>query len=285
MAIVVKVRLGHADEREGFMAIWKRYQYQNLDGLKVGRMNQGVNTQFIVYRIGDTLIDSGPSNQWKYVKSFVQASPVSQLLLTHHHEDHSGNAARIAELCGLTPKAPELGRPKLASGYKTPVLQRIVWGAMLPVETQALSDVEYLSDGTKVECIHTPGHAKDLTCFLMPEKGYFFSGDLYIAPKLKLLRADENLKQLVSSIETVLEKDFDTIFCPHAGVIENGKEALGRKRDAILALAEQARALHEKGMDVSDVVKALLGPEDITAKLTRGNFSRRNLIEQCLTLD
>jgi len=267
------------------MAIWKRYRHQDVEGLKVGRMNQGVNTQFIVYRIGDTLIDSGPSNQWKYVKPFVEAAPVSQLLLTHHHEDHGGNAAHIAAICGIKPKAPELGREKLAKGYKTPVLQRLVWGSLVPVETEALADVEALSDGTKIECIPTPGHAKDLTCFYLPEKGYMFSGDLFIAPKLKLLRADENLGQLVASIEHVLTKDFDVLFCPHAGVIENGRALLGKKKDSILELAENAKALKLKGVPTPEVVKQLLGPEDLTAKLTRGNFSRRNLIEQCFTLD
>jgi glyoxylase-like metal-dependent hydrolase (beta-lactamase superfamily II) len=183
------------------------------------------------------------------------------------------------------PKAPRLAQEKLKLGYKTPLLQRFVWGSLVPVETVPLSDIEYLADGSKIIPVHTPGHAKDLTCFYLPEQKYFFSGDLYIAPKLKLLRSDENLEQLLQSINKVLELDFDTIFCPHGGVIKEGKAALRLKKKNILKLAENVQALSKKGETIEGIVLALLGKEDMTARLTRGNFCKANLVNHCLTLD
>ncbi|MAA70489.1 MAG: MBL fold metallo-hydrolase [Bermanella sp.] len=266
------------------MPIRKTYEFERVSGVKVGRLNQGINTQFIVYRIGETIIDTGPSNQWRYVKQFLSSHPVEQLLLTHHHEDHSGNAHHISVTHGVLPKAPKLAQEKLATGYKTPILQRVVWGSLVPVKTQALSEQEFLADGSQIIPVHTPGHARDLTCFFLPEQGYFFSGDLFIARKLKLLRSDENLEQLVDSIKKVLKLDFKTLFCPHGGVIENGKSALADKLDNILALCEQAQMLHKKGMTLDDVCHQLLGPEDMVAKLTGGNFCKANLIRQGLEL-
>jgi len=267
------------------MSVRKHYQYEGVVGMKVGRINRGLNTNFIVYRMGETIIDSGPSNQWKYVKRFLDGSKVSQLLLTHHHEDHSGNAHYISKEYNIVPKAPQLARAKLKAGYKTPFMQRVVWGSLIPVETAALSECEYLTDGTKIIPVHTPGHAKDLTCFYLPEKKYFFSGDLFIAPKLKLLRSDENLEQLLQSINKVLELDFEVLFCPHGGIIENGKEALKSKKENILTLASNAQALNEKGLSLSDIVIQLLGEEDMVAKLTKGNFCKANLISHCLKLN
>lgn len=266
------------------MPIRQTYAFDRVTGAKVGRLNQGINTQFIVYRIGETVIDTGPSNQWRHVRSFLSLSPVEQLLLTHHHEDHSGNANRIAQVYNIVPKAPELAQDKLASGYKTPLLQKIVWGSAQPVITHTLSDVERLSDGTKIVPVHTPGHAKDLTCFHLPELGYFFSGDLFIARKLKMLRKDENLQQLMNSIYKVLQLDFDTLFCPHGGIVEDGKVALREKYNNILQTCERAQALSKKGYDLETITKNILGPEDFTAKLTGGNFCKSNLIEQGLTL-
>jgi glyoxylase-like metal-dependent hydrolase (beta-lactamase superfamily II) len=49
-------------------------------------------------------------------------------LITHHHEDHSGNANRISQLKKLLPYAPLLGQEKLAKGYPTPLLQIINLG-------------------------------------------------------------------------------------------------------------------------------------------------------------
>jgi glyoxylase-like metal-dependent hydrolase (beta-lactamase superfamily II) len=267
------------------MSIRKHYEYEEVKGIKVGRVNQGINTQFIVYRLGDTLIDAGPSNQWNYLQEFLTQGPVRQLLLTHHHEDHSGNAQRIAEMFSILPKAPKLGQEKLANGYKTPLLQKMVWGSPLPVKTEALSTQESLSDGSKVIPVHTPGHAKDLTVFFLPEQKYLFSGDLYISRKLKMLRIDENLQQLVESLKKVLKLDFQTVFCPHAGVIEDGKDALQDKLDYILELCKSAQDMKEKGADIETITSVLLGKEMLTSRLTRGNFCKRNLIEQAVLID
>lgn len=266
------------------MPIRKTYEFERVTGVKVGRLNQGINTQFIVYRLGETVIDTGPSNQWRHVKQFLSAKPVEQLLLTHHHEDHSGNAHSIAARYQITPKAPELAQEKLASGYKTPFLQKIVWGSLVPVQTQALNQEEALADGSKIIPVHTPGHAKDLTCFFLPQQGYFFSGDLFIARKLKMLRSDENLEELVQSIQKVLRLDFDTLFCPHGGVIKNGKVALQEKLDNILNTCDKAQTLNQRGLSLDEITQHILGPEDLVAKLTGGNFCKTNLIRQGLNL-
>ncbi len=267
------------------MPVRKFYQHQDVQGLKVGRFNQGINTQFIVYRLGDTVIDAGPSNQWRHISAYLNKEPVKQLLLTHHHEDHSGNAHRIAKQFSITPKAPRLAQAKLANGYATPLLQRVVWGSPRPVQTQALSEIEYLSDGREIIPIHTPGHAKDLTCFHMPEQGYFFSGDLYIAKTIKMLRQDENLKELIQSLQRVQTLDFDTVFCPHGGVIKDGKQALKLKLNNILQMCSEVKELAEKGWSFEQICQYLLGPEDMVAKLTKGNFSKTNLIKQCALQD
>jgi len=266
------------------MPIRKTYEFEKVTGAKVGRLNQGINTQFIVYRLGETVIDTGPSNQWRHVKGFLSKQPVEQLLLTHHHEDHSGNAHRIAKLHGVLPKAPALAQEKLAKGYKTPFLQKVVWGSLVPVETQTLREEETLADGSKVIPVHTPGHAKDLTCFFLPEQGYFFSGDLFIARKLKMLRSDENLEQLIQSIQKVLTLDFKTLFCPHGGIVENGKASLQAKLDNILETCEKAQTLSKKGLSAEEVAHQLMGPEDLVARLTGGNFCKTNLIRQAIDI-
>jgi glyoxylase-like metal-dependent hydrolase (beta-lactamase superfamily II) len=115
----------------------------------------GINTTFIIYRIGETLIDAGPSNQWSTIKRVLKLLTIKTLLITHHHEDHSGNANRISKLKKLMPYAPLLGQDKLAKGYPS------------------------------------PGHTKDLTCLFLPEQKYLFSGDMYISKSLKYLRADD----------------------------------------------------------------------------------------------
>jgi glyoxylase-like metal-dependent hydrolase (beta-lactamase superfamily II) len=264
------------------MPIRNRYQFANVEGARVGRFNMGINTTFIVYRIGDTLIDSGPSNQWRAVKSFIDEHRVTQLLLSHHHEDHSGNAVRIAKHCQLAPFAPELARKKLANGYPTPLLQKLIWGSPVPVNTDLLPNSLQLSDGSKLLPIHTPGHSKDLHCFYLPENGWLFSGDLYISKSLRYMRSDENLSQLIESIRKVLTLEFDVIFCPHRGILEKGKHALAEKLDNVLTLCANAQRLHQQGYEVGYIVKKLLGAEGALSRLTNFNFSKTNLVTQAL---
>jgi len=264
------------------MSIHQRYGLNGVDGVRVGRFKGGVNTSFIVYRIGEALIDAGPANQWPAVRSFVDERPIGMLLLTHHHEDHSGNAARIAGHCNLVPYAPELSRAKLCSGYRTPPLQKIVWGSPRPVETQILPEITELEDGTRLQAIHTPGHAKDLHVFYLPDRGALFSGDLYISKALRYLRSDERLDQLIDSIRDVLALDFSTIFCPHRGILEDGKPSLAAKLDNILSLCGKAQDLSRRGYPVARIVTELLGPEDMTARITGYNFSKANLISEAL---
>ncbi|WP_028112707.1 MBL fold metallo-hydrolase [Ferrimonas kyonanensis] len=262
------------------MPIRQRFEYQGVEGARVGRLNRGINTTFVVYRLGETVIDTGPSNQWSSVRRFLDSRPPRQLLLTHHHEDHSGNAARIAQRFGLTPLAPELGRAKLASGYRTPPIQRFIWGRPYPVQTEPLPERIRLISGDTLTAVATPGHAKDLTCFHWPERGWLFSGDLYISKSLRYLRADEELQLLMHSIHKVLQLEFEVVFCPHRGVVEQGHQALSEKLENLKQLCHQARHLRQQGLDEQEMVRRLLGPEDWLAKVSFYNISKGNLVRQ-----
>ena len=75
------------------MAIEQRISFADVEGLRAGRFNFAVNTAATCYRLGSTLIDSGCANRWRQVRTFIEEQPLQQVLLSHHHEDHSGNAA------------------------------------------------------------------------------------------------------------------------------------------------------------------------------------------------
>lgn len=273
------------------MPVRQHYEYKHQDGtlvegVKVGRLNGGITSNFIVYRIGSVLIDCGPSNQWRHVKGFLDAGEtIEQLWLTHHHEDHSGNASRVARKYKITPKAPVQAQEKLARGFRIPAIQQMTWGKPQRVNTTALNEKEFLASGDEVISIHTPGHAKDLTCFYLPKQKWFFSGDLYLARTLKYMRADENLMELMLSLKTVLDLDIDVVFCPHRGIDEQGKAGMQDKLNYLIGLCEKAQNAQQKGLSLADNTLALLGPPEMMDKISRGNFSKANLIRQALSVD
>ena len=272
------------------MAVRNTYDHENgphsVHGFRTGRFDFGINTTFIIYRLGETLIDAGPTNQWSTIKRVLKPLTIKTLLITHHHEDHSGNANRISKLKKLLPYAPLLGQEKLAKGYPTPLLQKLIWGSPLKVKTQTLPEQLVINEGldcqTTVMAIPTPGHAKDLTCLFFPEQKYLFSGDMYISKSLKYLRSDENLTQLIESLKTLIALDFEILFCPHRGIVKEGKQALKDKLQNLLTLCAKSQELMQQGLTETEIVVKLLGPEDGLAKLSKFNISKGNLIRQAM---
>ncbi|GAA5314895.1 MAG: MBL fold metallo-hydrolase [Candidatus Pelagadaptatus aseana] len=263
------------------MSIHETFTYQDLEAIRVGRVGGAMTASFILYRLGGTLIDCAPSNQWKYVRPFVKQKQVEQVLITHHHEDHSGNAANIKRMTGITPLAPATTCDILKRGFKIPPWQKMMWGKSGKLSCDPLPDQLQLANGEAVTPIFTPGHAKDMHCYLLPERGWLFSADLYLASYLKMLRSDENAQVLVDSINQVLQQDFEVIVCLHRGVVEGGKQRLTDKRDYILEFAGKVQALHREGMSDRQITHRLLGKESPVSVLTGYNFSKINLVSSC----
>lgn len=266
------------------MSVLDHIRYRDLEGIRVGRFNLGVNTSFIVYRLGDTLIDCGPTNQWKYVRNFVQQYPIQQLLLTHHHEDHSGNAGAIQKLTGIRLLAPRETGDILREGFSIPLIQKFVWGAAGRADPEVLPR-EISIGGEPVVPVAAPGHVSDMHCYLLPQRGWLFSADLYIASYLKFLRREEDVPTLLQSISRVLALEFDVLLCPHRGVVEDGREKLRQKYEYLLDLAGRARDLRDRGLGVDEITRRLLGPENFLSYASRYDFCKRNLIVSCLDVD
>jgi hypothetical protein len=65
-------------------------------------------------------------------------------------------------------------------------------------------------------------------------------------------------------------------------MIEDARKAIERKIAYWERLAEQARALRDEGLSLRAVTDRLLGREGIMAHLTRGHFTKINLIQALL---
>ena len=266
------------------MPIRETLAFRGVEGARVGRFGVGINTTALVYRVGPTVIDAGPPNQWRSVRRYLDERPVGRLLLTHHHEDHAGNAARVARRYGLTPLAPAPARARLAAGFATPPVQRVVWGRPRPVETDPLPPVVELEDGTALSAVPAPGHSDDMTCLLWPDRGVLFAADLYLSRRLTHLRADEDLGAMMRSLEAVLALDFDAVLCAHRGVVEDGPAALRAKLDWLGSLVADAADLCRRGVAEREVVRRLLGREDAVSWASALDISKRNLVRQAAGL-
>lgn len=266
------------------MAVVQRIRYQQVEGLRAGRFDAGVNTAATCYRLGTTLIDSGCANCWPQVCVFVNEQPVRQLLLTHHHEDHSGNAARIQQQAGAAVLAPARALHPLAEGWRMRPYQHLLFGRPQRLQAEALPEQLELEEGWSLQVIASPGHAADLVCYLEPNRGWLFTGDLFIGERTRFLRQDEDLGEQLQSLRKVLSYDFQTIFCTHRGVVEDGHKALAAKLQHLETLCDAVRQLSRKGLSHKEITRRLLGREELVSLVTGYHFTKRNLIRACLAL-
>ena len=110
------------------MPVFENIAFQGIEGIRVGRTNRALNTTCIVYRLGNTIIDTGPSNQWKYVRKFVEERDVDRIMITHHYEDHSGNGARLQKSLDAPVLMPPSGIDVMKRGFTLSLTQEWAWG-------------------------------------------------------------------------------------------------------------------------------------------------------------
>src|SRR3989442_10285855 len=157
-----------------------------------------------VYLVDGLLVDSGPPNLARDVRRLVSELAVRQCVTTHHHEDHSGNHGLLAAELRITTLAHPNGVSRLAVGDShSPLYRRVAWGVRPPAPAAPLGEGLETSR-FRFRVIDTPGHATDHVALFEPERGWLFSGDLYLAPRLRYLRADEDVYAMMDSLRRAL---------------------------------------------------------------------------------
>ena len=266
------------------MNICKEHDFKNgnVKGFEMGFAPVGKPLMNVFFYLFDRiLIDTGQSNMRKYFIELVKDKDIEAVLLTHHHEDHSGNARVVKEM----KKVPVYGHPltveKLKSPFRILPYQSYTWGKTEPVEIEPFPDVINSEHFTFIP-IHTPGHSKDHTVYLEQENGWLFAGDFFLGPRIKFFRADENINETIKSLEKVLKYDFDTIFCGLNPQQKNGKKMLQKKLEYLKEFYVKVKELMEKGHSEHEILKQTGKEERLIKTLTFGNVGRIHMVRSSI---
>lgn len=182
------------------------------------------------------LIDAGSRGSAALIVSGLKAlrlrpEQVSTIAITHHHPDHAGGLARVAEstnarvaahrldagVIGGTEQWPDPGARGLIAG----VARSVVWAlSSRPVTVDIqLEDGDMLPFEDEVRVVHTPGHTLGSICLFIPSKGAIVVGDALqyrmsrLGPPAEGFTADMRLAH--ESLAKLLTLDFDTICFSH----------------------------------------------------------------------
>ncbi len=267
------------------MRLFKRYAFDHgMVGYKLAWSPVGPPLMTVyLFQKDQVFFDTGLSHMGPEVVGLAQNQKVGSVFLTHHHEDHSGNAAAVAKATGAGIFGHDLTREKMAGPGPILPYQRYVWGRSRAVDVDPVApDVEIPGLGPMETC-HTPGHARDHLVYFFPDKGMVISGDLFLAERIKYFRSDEDVCEQIRSLKKVLALDFDMLLCSHYPRKTGGKKALAAKLAFLENLEGGILDCHGKGMDERAIFKALSLEEDhVTRWITFGNVSMMNAVRSVL---
>lgn len=163
------------------------------------------NNTWLIDGAEPALIDAGVGMP-EHLDAIAQALGgrlLARVLVTHGHADHaSGVPALRARWPGIVvlkyPQPPEVVDQPLSDGDRVPA-----------------GDAQFT-------VIHTPGHAEDHVCFLEPQTGWLFAGDMVVAGTTVMIPAGRggNLRAYLASLERLKSLEPARIYPGHGSIID-----------------------------------------------------------------
>jgi len=233
----------------------------------------GTNTYLVAdpHGTGCAVIDPGPADE-RHVDAILAAAPgpVRWILVTHTHADHSPAAAALKARTA----APCVGMRALhAEGQDA---------AFVPDRVLAHGDALALGPRTTLRAVHTPGHASNHLCYLLPEERTLFTGDHVMQGSTVVINPpDGDMAEYMRSLDALLAMDLEWLAPGHGFLIAEPREAIERLiRHRRAREAKVVRALAEGHEDLDDLLQRVY--DDVPAALHP--VARRSLLAHVLAL-
>jgi glyoxylase-like metal-dependent hydrolase (beta-lactamase superfamily II) len=268
------------------MAVRKfNYEFDGVHYYRFSVYRLGNNVQTVyAFLLDDLLIDTAQRHNRDNILAVAKQHDVQKIILTHHHEDHSGNVAHLMNELNVDAYAHPKTVAILSDGYKISPLGRLLNGEVERANLKPLLE----SDGIQtknytLQPIYTPGHCIDHYCYYEKNKGFLFSGDLYVADKIKYFAPYESMFTQIESIKKLLALDFDTLFCSHNPKVTGGKQRLQNKLQFFEDFVGKVSNYYHEGKKSKEIFTLMNMKENYYYKvITAGNFTAENMVKSVL---
>jgi glyoxylase-like metal-dependent hydrolase (beta-lactamase superfamily II)/8-oxo-dGTP pyrophosphatase MutT (NUDIX family) len=173
------------------------------------------------YFVGDpggpcALIDPGPDDA-AHVQALLAAAPgpISRILVTHTHKDHSPAAQALKAATG----ALLFGRVADFPEWQD--------AAFRPDTTLKHGDRIQLGADTTLRVVHTPGHASNHLCYLLEQEHLLFTGDHLMQGSTVVINPpDGDMQAYLQSLNALLDIQLEWLAPGHGFLIDHPHEVV-----------------------------------------------------------
>lgn len=169
----------------------------------------GTNTYLLGDAEGVTVIDPGPADP-DHVRAMLAHAPgpITQILVTHTHSDHSPAAALLKAETG----ARVIGLPAPAG-----MQDQTFAPELCPQDGDTI-----VTRAGALRVLHTPGHASNHLCYLHPATRLLFSGDHIMQGSTVVINPpDGDMRTYLASLERLLHEDIGHIAPAHGFLMDD----------------------------------------------------------------
>ncbi len=234
----------------------------------------------------------GPVYLQELKEKLGEAHPLSFLLLTHSHFDHSGSAPFLKKnIPGLKIGASHLAAEIFRRPNAIQLIQNLSQG-MEEANRSKIGDADVtfrgleldrslrdgdeleMGDGTRIQAIATPGHTRDAISYYIPRLKALVAGEAvgtfdrnFNVRSVFLSSFDDYL----SSLEKLRKLEIDLLMMGHSFVLTEGaQEMISKTIEATRAFGRRIETeLSSRGGDQEAVVKKIFQEDYVEKKLIR----------------
>ena len=266
------------------MTINNQFEWDGVLGFKFGQSLFGSPKMYShVYYVDGLLIDTGHRRMHKIIFDRVKNLAVKQILITHHHEDHTGNLNTFEKYFSCPAHASKQCCEIMKNPPFISFAQRITWGDR--PDNHHLRPISGIlkTQNHEFEIIPIPGHASDQIALYERKKKWLFSADLFVNSYIKMFLHSESMIQQIESIRYILELDFDILFCGHNPKQRGGKALLKKKLDFFEDLYNNVKTQYQHTTDPKKIFKNLNLKESWEVRLlSHGYLSKLNMVRSAI---
>jgi glyoxylase-like metal-dependent hydrolase (beta-lactamase superfamily II) len=215
---------------------------------------------------------------------------IRTVINTHYHEDHVGNNDVVASVCAAQFLGSAVTSAAARLPPRLPWYRRFLFGPLHAAKIEVAPETLTVQ-GMELRLIETPGHCPGHLCVFVPENGWLFSGDLFVASDLDTQLPDVDGPDWIRSLEQVLTLPVTSLFDAHGTVLHGADDVrrlLQQKCDFLRDIEDRVREHLEAATSVEDLSNRVFDSHTLAERLALGDgwlsvltsadFSRHHLI-------